>query len=293
LQLDLTAGSGSPSSITVPEGESLTLWMAEALTQGPGNYQYWTASEDEQALCSSLSGLASAIGTPNGAVFAMPPNREFGLFIATDDASLMVGIAPNPAGFGGPTMGTANPMDTGTGGRTISLTTPPAPTLSFNSYDEGNDFGGSGKIVFANLMGVNTVGSASCGAWSPGYAALPTGGPGGPVLSSLIPQQPRLVGQLDLVALNLATNTAWTLATTHNVTPGGNQYPMFGAFPAAMGGSTGNNGGFAIPIPNLPPLVGVQLFFSALGLNANNTAIAKNANNGHSHSNGYATIFFP
>jgi hypothetical protein len=305
VQFNLTAIFGSPSNITVPGGESVTYWASERFNQAPGNYQYWAASEDERSICSSLSNLASAIGTPNGAVFAMPTNREFGMFIATEDATLMVGVGPTMAatdiGVPNTTMGGANPMDTGTGGRTISLTgtTPEGgtgtgfDTLSFNSYDEGNIFGGSGKLIFANLMAVNLAGAASCGPWSAGYLGIPSGGPGGPVLSNVIPTNPRIVGQLDSVSINLITNPVWTGATLHNVAPGGNEYPMFPGFPSLMGGSSGNNGGFGIPIPNLPVLVGVQLFFSGVGLNASNTAIAKTADNGHSHQNGYATIFHP
>ena len=294
---------GSPSSIAVPDGESLTYWISENMVQGPGNYMYWVASEDERNICSSMSAIASAIGTPNGGVFRVPTNREFGMFVSTIDATTMAAVAPTAFDIGGlnTTMGAANPMDTGTGGRTLSLTgvTPEGgnglgfETLSFNSNNENNVFGTSGVLMFCNLMAVNLLASPACGTWSAGYLALPTGGSGGPVLSTLIPQNPRIVDKLDTVALALINNPVWTLSTIHNTTPGGSEYPMFQGFTIANGGSTGNTGGFAIPVPNLAALVGVQLMFCGTGLNGSNSAIAKTANNGHSHANGYATLFFP
>jgi hypothetical protein len=303
LQLNTIAVFGSPSNITVPDGESATYWLAEDLVQGPADFQYWTASEDERSICSSLSGLASAIGQPNGAVYGMPTNREFSMFFAMEDAQLMIGSAPSAFGIGGAdtTMGGANPMDTGTGSRFLSLTgtTPEGgnglgfETLSFNSYDEGNPFGGAGKLMFPNLSAVNLGAVANCGPWTAGYFAIPTGGPGGPVLSNLIPQNPRVVAQIDNITINLLANPVWTGATTHNVAPGGNQYPMFPGFGALMGGSSGNNGGFGIPIPNLPALVGAELYISGVALNATNSAIAKTADGGHGHQNGYAINFHP
>jgi hypothetical protein len=305
LALDLTALFGSPSTITVPGGESLTYWIAEDLVQGPLDYQYWVGSLDERNICSGMSFFASAIGTPNGAVFAFQSSLEWGMFVSTLDATLMAAVAPSAFGVGGTdttmALGGLNPMDTGTGGRTLSLTgaTPEGgnglgfESLSFNSYDCANAFGGSGKLLFCNLMAVNALGTPSCGPWTAGYFGVPTGGPGGPVLSTLIPQNPRITGQLDAVALNLISNPVWTTLTLHAVAPGGNEYPMFPGFAAAMGGSTGNQGGFGIPVPNLAQLVGIQLYFSGVGLNAASSAIAKTANNGHSHQNGYAVLMFP
>jgi hypothetical protein len=289
---------GSPSAITVPEGESLVYWLSEGPNQSFGHYQYWAASEDEQNLCSSLSGIASALGTTSGSLATTHAGREFGMFVGTLDASLMVGITPGsqvtPQGLPETTMGTFNPMDTGTGGRTISISgIGPPIRLSFNSYDVADDFITSGKLVFANLMAVSSIFAPSCGSWDPAYTALATGGPGGPVLSTSIPQQPRLTGKLDTLALSLAMNPAWVLSTRHDVTPGGNEYPLFPGIAAKRGGSTGNNGGSAIPVPSLPALVGVQLYFSALGLDATGNIVAKLAANGHTHSNGYATLFFP
>lgn len=294
------------SSITVPEGQSLTYWMADDLAEGPGQYQYITGSENERAICSSLSFFASgvaAVGTVlTGAVFGSPTQREWGMFISTVDGALMVATAPTVAIPGSnTTMGASNPMDTGTGGLTVSLTgaTPEGGNglggveiLSFNGYDQNNAFGGSGRVMFANLASVNVLAQPSCGSWSAGYFGLPTGGPGGPALAGG-PNFPRIVGQLDTIALNLIGNPVWTISTIHQMAAGGNQYPMFPGFPALIGGSTGNNGGFGIPIPALPALVGVELFFSGVGLNGGGTGIAPLANNGHSHANGWNTFFFP
>ncbi len=307
--IDLNLIWESPSTIAVPEGESLTYWISESLTQGPGNYMYWTASEDERSVCSSMSAIASAIGTPNGAVLRVPPNREFGMFVSTLDAAMTAAVAPTAFDVGLPntTMAAAtggvNPMDTGTGARTLSLTgqTPEGgnglgfETLSFNTFAErsfSDPHIGGGILVFANLMAFNSLGSPSCGPWSPGYVPLASGGPGGPVLSTKIPQRPRIVGKLDAVTLALIANPAWILSTLHDLDDAGAEYPMFPGF-TVRGGSTGNTGGFAIPVPNLPSLVGVEMFFSGVHLTAGNTSIARTSNEGHWHTNGFATTFFP
>ena len=47
---------------------------------------------------------------------------------------------------------------------------------------------------------------------------LPTGGPGGPTLSTSIPQEPRIVAQLDSIALSLIGSGLWVSLTTHSTT---------------------------------------------------------------------------
>ncbi len=298
--LEIDQQLGSPSAIAVPEGESLTYWIAERMNQGPGSYQYWMASEDETSVCSSLSSLASAIGTPHGGVFRVPSNREFGMFIGTLDATLMAATSPRwSIGGSDITMGTTNPMDTGTGALDISISglgTTTAQghyaTISFNSYDDAGSSFRAGKMVFANRAGFNSLGLPSCGAWSPGHQALPTGGPGGPVLSTAIPQQPRLVGRIDTLTAVLVANPTWIVSTTHATKSGGTEYPMFPGF-AADGGSTGNTGGFAVRIPNDPLLVGEEFFFSGVNVDLVSGGLAVLANNGHSNQNGFLTRLRP
>lgn len=305
LQLDLDPLFAAPSTIAVPEGESLVYWMADDPADAPGAYQYLIGSNDERNICSSLSYFASAIGTAAGSAFAFTPVLEWGMFLGTLDATLAAAVAPSIAPTGGAEThqaGFANPIDVGTGGRTISLTgtTPEGgnglgfEVLSLISYDEFNAFGGSNRLVFANLMSVNLNGTGSCGPWTPGYFAVATGGPGGPVLTTSIPQNPRIVGKFDAVTAALLANPIWLAATMHANVPGGAHYPMFGAFPTVgTSGSTGNNGGFGIPVPNLPALIGVELFLSSVSLNGAGTAIAAAANNGHSNSNGFPVKFHP
>jgi hypothetical protein len=313
LQLDLNAVFGAPSTIAVPEGEALTYWQADDPLDAPGAYQYWIGSNDERNICSSMSYFASALTGAGGAVFAFLPTFEWGIFFGTLDATMSVAVAPSAAPVGGAEThqdpaAYINRMDVGTGGRTFSLTglTPEGgnglgfETLSLLTYDENNAFGGSGRLVFANLMSVNTGAVGSCGPWTPGYFAVPTGGPGGPALSNAIPQMPRIVGQLDAVALALIGNPVWVLSTSHNTLAGGGgppptaaAFPLFANFPVAHGGSTGNSGGFAIPVPAIPTLIGLEVFLSSVGLNGAGTSIAKLANNGHSHSNGFPIKFHP
>jgi hypothetical protein len=310
LQLNMQPVFGSPSTIAVPEGESLVYWMSENPAEAAGSYQYYVGSLDERGICSSLSFLASAIGTPSGAVFAglgaafgfAAPQFEHGMWLGTKDASFTAAVAVSVTDLGiANTHKTgANPIDIGTGGRTLSLTgvTPEGgnglgfDTMSMHSNDENNAFGGSNRLHFANLSAVNLSAVANCGPWTPGYFAVPTGGAGGPALSGAIPQNPRIVGKLDAIALSLIANPVWVLSTTHADATGGAEYPAFPGFPV-LGGSSGNTGGFAIPVPNLPQLVGVELFLSTVGLNAAGTSIAANANNGHSHSNGHPLKFHP
>lgn len=307
VELEIAQQVGTVSAITIPENQSLTYWIADDKAESPGAYQYFVGSTDERGLCSSLSFFASgvrAVGTAVSAwVVSRPRTEEWGMFISTVDGTLMAATAPTIMNPGSDTtMGTANPMDTGIGGLAVSLTGSTVEggnglggheILSFNGYDQNNAFGGAPRLLIANLAAFNSLGAPSCGAWSPGYVPTAFGGFGGPALSTAIPQQPRIVGKLDPLAITLLTNPLWLTLTTHSMVAAGNQYPMFPGYPSQIGGSTGNTGGAGIPLPILPALVGAELCFSGVSLNAAGTSIAPIANSGHSHTHGWTTRFFP
>jgi len=298
--LDLTA-FGSPSAIPVPDGESLTLWHAAPNNQVPGGNHYWTGSFSERNLCSGYSFLLSGGSLSALTSIGFNPAWEWSTGIGTIDATMTNIVSVGASGSSSHSAST-QPFDQGTGSMTVSVTgtglfsatTSSGEILGFNSYDESNAFGGSSRLVFTNLWGFTSDGSTHCLSGAnpnPAAVTLGTGGPGGPMLSSL-GNQPRVVAKLDTLALSLAANPIWTAATIHTTSAGGSNIPWF---PAAAGisGSTGNGSGFAIPVPPLPSLVGITLFSSSVGLNASGTAIAALANNGHSHSNGTAATFFP
>ena len=293
LALNLTQIVGSPSTIPVPEGDSMTLWLQENDQQtGAGNRMYWTGSLNERNLCSGYSFLLSG----NGSIgIGFNAAWEWSAGIGTLDATM----TPAITSVGSAQDGLLQPFDQGTGTTTISITGATAfPATStvgdafgFAHYDESNAFGGSDKLVILNLAGLESSGNPVCSNRAPTFVQLPTGGPGGPVLSPL-GNAPRSAAKFDGVTSALLGGGFWTAATVHGGVPGGINIPWFAA-PAGISGSTGNTGGFMIPIPPLATLVGIQVYTSMLSLNGAGTAIAPLANNGHSHTNGYATLFFP
>ena len=301
LALNLTQIVGSPSTIPVPEGDSMTLWLQENDQQtGPGNRMYWAGSLDERNICSGYSFLLSGNGTIG---IGFNAAWEWSAGIGTLDATMTPAITSTG---GGPSSlnahaGTAflQNFDQGTGTQTISIsgtTSFPATStvgefLGFAHYDESNTFGGSGKLVILNLSGLEIAGNPVCSNRAPTFVQLPTGGPGGPVLTPL-GNMPRSVAQFDGATTALLSGGFWTLATNHTGIPGGSNIPWFPAG-AGISGSTGNTGGFVIPIPPLATLIGLEVYTSALSLNGAGTGIAALANNGHSHTNGHATLFFP
>lgn len=307
--LNLVGLFGSPSAIPVPDGESLTLWHADMVNQSTNVQNYWTGSFDERKLCSGNSFLLSGGALASVVGIGFNPAWEWSTGIGTVDAT-MTNVVSVGASGGGPSglnahassTAFAQPFDQGTGAQTVSLTgtglfgatTSSGDILGYNSYDESNVFGGSGRLVFANLAGFTLDGSPNCvdgNIANPSALTLATGGAGGPQLSPL-GNQPRVVAKLDTLALTLAANPIWTAATIHTTTLNGSNVPWVpGA--AGISGSTGNGTGFAIPLPVLPTLIGISLFSSSVGLNASSTAIAVLANNGHSHSNGSQLTFFP
>lgn len=274
--LNLIGLFGSPSAIPVPDGESLTLWHADPNNQaGAGTRMYYTGSLDERNICSGYSFLLS--GGAGSALTAIGFNSawEWATGIGTVDAT-MTNVVSVGASGGGPsglnahasTTAFAQPYDPGTGAMTVSVTgtTPFAATssagdiLGYQTYDESNPFGGANRLIFLNLWKLNVLGLGSCvngGTANPNVITLGTGGPGGPQLSPL-GTKPRVVGQLDTISLTLASNPIWTGATIHGTVAGGNNIPWFPAA-AGIGGSTGNTGGFAIPVPAIPQIIGVKI----------------------------------
>ena len=301
LALNLAALPGSPSTIPVPDGDAMTLWHQENTAQtGPGNRMYWYGSLDERNICSGYSFMLSGNGNT---ALGFNSAWEWSAGIGTLDATMTATITSTGGGATNLNAhaGTAfsQPFDQGSGVRTVSLTgTTPFPATSTNGefvgfahYDESNAFGGSDKLVMLNLQGFESTGSATCDDRSPTFVELPTGGPGGPLLSPSL-NAPRSVARIDALTINLLSNPVWIAATTHRGLPGGSNIPWFPAG-AGISGSTGNTGGFVLPLPPTATLAGVKLYHSAVSLNATGTAIAALANSGHSHTNGGSILFFP
>jgi hypothetical protein len=310
IRLDVVpSATGAPSAITIPEGATTTLVQADKPGQGFQTGQYFTASVDDRKVCSAFgnSGLLLATAGPTFFVLApfiatggAPPTLpiEWGNAVSTIDSVVELDIntaGPGPAGLNpGPTY--ALPYDNGNNGViSITGTTLNAPTageiFGVSSFDDNNPFGGSNHLTYLNFSGIQTGYPAPIpmcptagGLMQNPATAVPTGGAGGPTLSVAIPQQPRLTGKVDFVTTNLLANPLWTNSTVHGVVPFGIDFPFF---PTAVkcGGSSGNNGGAQIAIPPIGTLVGLEVAMWQSNMNAAGTAIAKLANNGHSHTN--------
>ncbi len=278
LAISLVGVLGLPA---VPEGDSLVLWIQDDPNQfGAGTMQYWTASGDEQNLCSGYSFLFSG---SSGLAFSFAPSFEWSVGLGTLDATLTTTTAS-----------LALPFDAGSGSRTVSITgggiVP--PRLGLAVYDEAS-LTGTSRLGAANCMGFNLAG-ATCDDRSPTFVSLSAGGPGGPVLGAAIPEMPRSVGKIDACTNALLGNPTWVAATNHNTFPGALTVPWF-PFPAGNSGSnaSGVNGGFTLPIPPLTVLIGAQLYFWSWPVDPTNSFLDFNVNGGHSNTNGYDVIFFP
>jgi hypothetical protein len=281
---------GNPSTITVPEGDNVVEFIADNNLQlGPGTRQYPLVSADEKNLCSTVSTLLTTGAT---AVFKIPANWEwdagFGVLDATNDPTVSA-TSLNPAGLNAQA---AFGIDAGQGGRTLSITNSGAggETLGFLTYDE-NNANSSGHLVLANVYRV----SHTC---LPGSGTqFATGGPGGPVLSNIIPQMPRISTKVDFLTIALLNSGVWFALTGHNVVPGGVNIPWFPAATIGDSGASGVTGGVLIPVPPFPTLPGVALDTSslnlALPLGFAGQHLGKTANSGHSNSCSSDITFFP
>lgn len=291
------------SAIAVPEDESLVLWFQDDPNQGGvADWQYWVGSFDERTLCSGLSFLWS--GGP-GLAFAFPPQFEWSIGLGTLDATL---TATMKSAGGGPGLTNAHDhssgflgateFDQGSGTRSISITgtSPPNSTsgesLGFAHYDCRAQVPGGFKLIVGNVIGFvpGNPPQPRCH-YGPGEVALhPIAG--GPVLSTAIPQQPRIPLALDATSFALLANPIWTAATKHRSVVGASNVPWFPAA-AAASGSTGNTGGAPLPLPQFALLVGLHMGFCAVHLDPAGVAIAALANSGHSNSNTYDVLFQP
>ncbi|MBI4878502.1 MAG: hypothetical protein HY812_02425 [Planctomycetes bacterium] len=304
VALNLTTLFGSPSSIAIFEGESVTLYVADDPTQcgAPLTWQYWTGSVDERNLCSSYSFLWSQ-GT--GYVFAFVPWFEWAIGLGSIDATMTTVVQHDPAFDVGlydahsPTAGFSPGFDQGSGSQTLSLAGPAGlgDFLGFAVYDDPNFYGGTGRLACGNIWGYDLTAAGTCvnRASNPSFIFFPTGGPGGPVLSGIWPQMPRCVGKIDTLFTALLANSIWVMSTNHSTAPGAMNIPWW---PGSFGQNSGSNasglsGGFPIPVPQLPVLIGLDLFFWDWATDGSNSFLDHNQNKGHALSNGYYVLFFP
>jgi len=307
LQIGLNLVGLFGVTIDVPDGDSLVLWIQDNPAQtGAGTMQYWIGSFDERNLCSSYSFMFSG---GSGAAFSFPPSFEWDAGLGTLDATATTAITSLGAGPSGlnandALQGFSPGFDQGSGTRTVSITgtggtgigsaSIGSETLGVAVYDEDNPHGGSPRLAMMNASGLDVTGAATCDNRSATFLVLPTGGAGGPTLVPFLATQPRSVGKLDAVALQLVGNGIWVAATNHTTTFGGINFPYF---PAAAGISGSNmsgfNGGFGIPLPALPALIGVEVFTWNWAVDATNSFLDFAANDGHGLSNGYPFMFHP
>ncbi len=294
LRIDLVGILGQP--IAVPQGESLVLWIQDDPNAfGAGTMQYWTGSLDERNLCSSHSFLYSG---SSGLSFTFVPAFEWSIGLGTLDATLTTVIRSAGAGPSSLNAHDAfwgfNPgFDQGSGSRTISITggTLGSEFLGFAVYDEASA-SGSPRLATANCGGLDLAGP-TCSDRSATFQAL-GGGPGGPVLSTAIPEMPRSVGVIDSCTNALLASAIWIASTNVSTAQGAMNLPWF---PVAAGTSGSNasglSGGFVLPIPPLGILVGAQLWFWSWPVDPTNSYLDVNVNNGHSNTNTYDVLFFP
>lgn len=287
----------SVSAITIPEHESLVLWVQDDPNQfGAADAQYWVGSFDERTLCSGHSFLWSG----SSAAIHQLPQLEWAIGLGTLDATLtatMRAAGSGPSGLNAQA-GLAVPFDQGSGTRSISITgtSPPNSTagesLGFAHYDDSHPLSTGPKLVIGSVFGVSvgTPPQAHCHYGSGEVELHPIAG--GPVLSTAIPQEPRIPLALDAASYGLLGSHAWLTATRHGTAAGAINIPWFPS-PAGGSGATGTTGGAPIPIVPRPALIGVHMGFCAMQTNAAGTAVARTLKAGHSHSNTYDVLFQP
>jgi hypothetical protein len=324
VRLDVVPSATTPSAITVPEGSATAFVVADSPVQGApgsGTHQYWTGSIDDRRVCSFQvnAGAYDRAGGTVGWYFIAAPLKmfvEWGNGVSTIDASIELGInnvGPGPGFTQNPGALYAAPYDAGQNG-VVSIT---GSTLNGATageifapvcWDDNNPFGGSAKLSCLNLWGIHTTPPgwpypAGVNPWciaggllapvmnEGGLGNVGTGGPGGPMLSGVLPQMVRSTGKFDFVTNNLLKNTFWLGSTTHSVAPLSQYYPFYHTTargnPAFVkcGGSAGNNGGAQISIPALGTLVGLEFGLWQLNMNPAGTALSINGGFGHSHTN--------
>lgn len=299
ILLNLAAVPGFPSTIPVPEGESLVFWVQDDPNQfGAGTMQYWTGSQDEQYLCSISHSFLFSGGT--GTAFAFIPAFEWSVGLGSLDATATPAIrslGPGPSSLNAhdAVQGFNPGFDQGTGTLTIanSGSTGLGETLGFAVYDENNIYGGAFRLAYANLNGV--LGSCAGFTPAPGFAGTAAGGPfNGPTLSTAVPQMPRAVLTLDALTNLVLGNTIWILSTNHSTSFGGLNIPWTPNPADVSGGNmTGFHGGFGIPLPIHPAIPGLVIDWANFAVDNTDSFLDHAGGQGHSLSNSYKTTFFP
>jgi hypothetical protein len=295
LAIDILGTFGT-SAITVQEGHDLTVFIHANPNQTAALPNGWTWSSEEKNLCSSHSYMVNTIA-PNITAFAFFSPTEWAMGVKTLDAVLNTYTTSLGAGASGLNANAAFGIDNGSGAQTLSITgTYPAlgaalgsESLGFLTYDSDHPAGGCGRYVLGNVVGFRSCFNTA--------VALPTGGPGGPVLSSAIPQQPRLAGKFDALSAALANlGPTWVAISGHDTVVGGVNVPWFPTASLGAAGATGVTGGFAVLVPPFPTLPGIELMWYSVPLNApvaTASFLDPIVNNGHSNSGTYPVQFHP
>lgn len=317
----ISIGFGGVSAVSIPEGNATTWAIAEKPygSVAPVGGVYWTGSTDERKVCTfdPTSAYIYAAGTSFFGTYwviatgyasgwdpSMPSGSyspyymvEYGMGYSTVDA--VVEVANNPAAIFDPPgpgnhAGYPAPFDLGNNhalsitGTTVHTWTA-GETWSLASYDDVNANPGTG--VHLSLLNWSGFGAATC-ARSHSLYNVPTGGPGGAPFGGPLPQAPRSTGQIDSVTTTLLANVLWLGGTLTGIAPA-NLFQPFWSIPAGMSGHSGNNGGFMIPIPPLPVLIGIEVTAWQWGMGGPGGPIQINAANGHSLTNCFPVQFYP
>lgn len=295
LALDVGTLFGT-SAITVQEGHDLTLFVHANPNQTSALPNGWTWSGDEKNLCSSHSYMVNTVTTGIFA-FAFVTTVEWGMGVKTLDGVLNTYTTSLGAGASGLNANAAFGIDNGAGAQTLSITGAypslgaalGSENLGFLTYDSDHPAGGSGRYVLGNVVGFRSCFNTTL--------TLPTGGPGGPVFSFAIPQAPRLAGKFDALSTALANlGPTWVAISGHDTAVGAVNVPWYPTPSAGAAGAVGVTGGFAVLVPPLPTLPGIELLWYSTPLNAP-VAIAAFldplVNNGHSNTGTYPLQFHP
>lgn len=285
--LALTLTGGASSAVTIPEGENLTIFLHGDPAQTAAAPDGVAGSLNELALCSShsymVNSFASGAMTPK--MFAFTPSFEWAFGVSSIDAVLQAYVPPGPSGaeangvFG---------IDGGSGAADISISALGPGRFGFLVRDDDHPTG-CGRFVLGNVAGFRTCFNVAL--------ALPSGGPGGPVISTAIPQEPRIVGRVDaMTSAILRTVPHWLMLTGFDTVPGALNGPWVPIPSSGPVGASGVTGGTLLTVPNHPMLPGIELLWWSHPLNgsiATATAVDPLVNDGHSNSLSCATRFLP
>lgn len=285
LALALTGGASS--ALTIPEGENLTIFVHGDPNQTSSAPEGFAGSSDERALCSSHSYLVNsfASGAMMPRMFAFTPSTEWALGVSSIDAVLQAYVPATP-GSGG--ANGAFGIDGGSGAADISVSPFGPGQFGFLVRDDDHP-GGCGRFVLGNVAGFRSCFNVGL--------ALPSGGPGGPLISTSIPQHPRLVGQPDaMTSAMFLSAPQWLMLTGFDTAPSAINGPWLPVPSNGPVGASGVTGGALLTVPNHPMLPGIELLWWSHPLNgplATASALDPNVNNGHSNTLSCAMRFVP